>query len=37
MNSNAKNGQRFARDGKQYTAEIHLLEIMEVPVNIGIH
>lgn len=37
MSSIAENGQRFARDGKQYTAEIHFLEIMEVPVNIRIH
>lgn len=37
MNSIAENGQRFAREGKQYTAEIHLLEIMEVPANIRIH
>lgn len=36
MNLVAENDQRFSRDGKQYIAEIHLLEIMKVPVNIRI-
>lgn len=35
MNSIAENGQKFARDGKQYTAEIHLLEIMEGQLILG--